>query len=98
MKPQGLELQVEGSNFLAANIPGARVTMAPDLALAGQPGSLALTGMVKIEDAEVNLEKLSFARSYRASPDVVIVDREVKLREQFSRSDSPTCAWCSAIV
>ncbi len=78
VEPQGLELKLSGSNFLAANIPGARVTMAPDLALAGKSGSLALTGMVKIEDADVNLEKLSFARSYRASPDVVIVDREVQ--------------------
>ena len=60
------QLKLSGSNFLAANIPGARVTMAPDLALAGKSGSLALTGMVKIEDADVNLEKLSFARSYRA--------------------------------
>ena len=80
MEQQGLELKLSGSNFLAANIPGARVTMAPELALAGQSGSLALTGMVKIEDADVNLEKLSFSRSYRASPDVVIVDREVKLK------------------
>jgi translocation and assembly module TamB len=81
VEPQGIEFKLSGSNFLAANIPGARVTMAPDLALAGKSGSLALTGMVKIEDADVNLEKLSFARSYRASPDVVIVDREVKMQD-----------------
>ncbi len=87
VEPQGLELKLSGSNFLAANIPGARVTMAPDLALAGKPGSLALTGIVKIEDADVNLEKLSFARSYRASPDVVIVDREVKVKETVARPD-----------
>jgi translocation and assembly module TamB len=76
-----LELKLNGTNFLAASIPGARVTMAPDLALAGKGGSLALTGSVKIEDADVNLEKLSFAKSYKASPDVVVVDREIEIRE-----------------
>ena len=81
VEPQGLELKLSGSNFLAANIPGARVTMAPDLALVGKSGSLALTGVVKIDDADVNLEKLSLAHSYRASPDVVIVDREVKVQD-----------------
>jgi translocation and assembly module TamB len=78
---QGLVLELNGSNFLAASIPGARVTMAPDLSLTGKAGSLALTGSVKIEDADVNLEKLSFARSYKPSPDVVVVDREIKVRK-----------------
>lgn len=78
---QRLELKLSGSNFLAASVPGARVTMAPDLALAGQSGSLALTGSVKIEDADVNLEKLSFAKSYKASPDVVVVDRQIEVRQ-----------------
>ncbi len=73
---QDLELKLSGSNFLAASIPGARVSMAPDLSLTGKKGSLALSGSVKIEDADVNLEKLSFAKSYKASGDVVVVDRE----------------------
>lgn len=76
-----LELKLNGSDFLAASIPGARVTMAPDLALTGKGGSLALTGSVKIEDADVNLEKLSFAKSYKASSDVVVVDREVEVKQ-----------------
>jgi len=78
---QRLELKLSGNDFLAASIPGARVTMAPDLALSGKGGSLALTGSVKIEDADVNLEKLSFAKSYKASPDVVVVDRQIEVRE-----------------
>jgi translocation and assembly module TamB len=78
---EGLVLKLSGSNFLAASIPGARVTMAPDLSLAGRQGSLALTGSVTIGDADVNLEKLSFARSYQASSDVVVVDREVEVGE-----------------
>jgi len=78
---QGLELRITGSNFLAANVPGARVTIAPDLALAGKIGDLALTGAVTIEAADVNLEKLSISHTYRASDDVVVVDREARVKE-----------------
>jgi translocation and assembly module TamB len=78
---RSLELKMGGGNFLAASIPGARVIMAPDLSLAGQGGSLKLTGSVKIEDADVNLEKLSFAKSYKASPDVVVVDRQIAVEQ-----------------
>ena len=72
----GLALKISGEKFLAANIPGARVTIAPDLALAGKLDSLALTGAVTIEDADVNLEKLKIAGSAQTSTDVVVVDRE----------------------
>jgi translocation and assembly module TamB len=77
----GIALKLTGSRFLAANVPGARVTMAPDLALSGKQGALALSGAVTIEEADVNLEKLSFARARRPSTDVVVVDREVKVEE-----------------
>jgi translocation and assembly module TamB len=73
---RGLELKFSGNNLLAASIPGARVTIAPDLALSGKLDALALTGSVKIESADVNLEKLSFGKSSRTSSDVVVVDRE----------------------
>jgi translocation and assembly module TamB len=72
----GVTLKIGGTRFLAANVPGARVAIAPDLALSGKPGNLLLAGSVTIEEAEVNLEKLSINKSYRASPDVVVVDRE----------------------
>jgi translocation and assembly module TamB len=73
---RGLELKFAGNKLLAASIPGARVTIAPDLALSGKLDALALTGSVKIESADVNLEKLSFGKSSRTSSDVVVVDRE----------------------
>jgi translocation and assembly module TamB len=73
--PSGVALNFQGSKFLAASIPGARVSIAPDLALSGKSGNLSLTGTVRIEDADMNLEKLSLARSYRPSPDVVVLDR-----------------------
>jgi translocation and assembly module TamB len=78
----GVALHIDGSKFLAANIPGARVSIAPDLTLTGKPGDLALKGTVTIEDADVNLEKLSIARSYSASPDVVVVDREQQRKRE----------------
>jgi len=78
---QGLGLKFTGAQFLAANVPGARVTIAPDLALTGKVGDLSLTGTVKIESADVNLEKLSIGRSYKPSGDVVIVDREVEIED-----------------
>src|SRR5262249_44645315 len=71
----GLALQFNGTNFLAANVPGARVVVAPELALSGESGKLALTGTVRVDEADVNLEKLSFAQSYKTSEDVVVVDR-----------------------
>jgi translocation and assembly module TamB len=78
----GMAIKLQGSKFLAANTPGARVIIAPDLTLTGKPGALALNGAVTIEEAEVNLEKLTFARSYSTSPDVVIVDREQEIRNR----------------
>jgi len=78
---RGVELQFTGTQFLAANVPGARITIAPDLALTGKVGDLALKGTVKIESAEVNLEKLSIGRSYKPSGDVVIVDRPVEIED-----------------
>jgi translocation and assembly module TamB len=72
----GVTLKIGGTRFLAANIPGARVAIAPDLALSGKPGALSLTGSVTVQEADVNLEKLSFNKSYSASPDVVVLDRE----------------------
>jgi translocation and assembly module TamB len=74
----GVTLKIGGSNFLAANVPGARITLAPDLALSGRPGALLLAGSVTLEEADVQLEKLSISKTYRPSPDVVIVDREQK--------------------
>ena len=72
----GMALSLKGSKFLAASIPGARITIAPDLALTGKPGKLALNGAVTLEEADVNLEKLTFSRKYSTSSDVVVVDRE----------------------
>jgi len=76
----GMALKLGGSRFLAANIPGARVAIAPDLTLAGKLGALMLTGSVTIEDADVNLEKINIGKSASASSDVVVLDREQRVK------------------
>ncbi|HET9475474.1 MAG TPA: translocation/assembly module TamB domain-containing protein [Steroidobacteraceae bacterium] len=78
----GLALKLGGNQFLAANIPGARVAIAPDLTLAGKLGALTLTGSVTIEDADVNLEKISIGKSASTSSDVVVVDREQRVKDR----------------
>jgi translocation and assembly module TamB len=77
---KGLALEIGGNKFLAANIPGARVTIAPDLELTGKLDALMLTGSVTIETADVNLEKLKVGVPTQTSSDVVVVDREMKVR------------------
>lgn len=78
----GLSLKIGGNKFLAANIPGARVTIAPDLELTGKLDALMLNGSVTIEAADVNLEKLKVGAPTQTSSDVVVVDREVKVRSR----------------
>ena len=78
----GLAIKLVGSKVLAANIPGARVIIAPDLTLAGKAGALLLTGSVTIEEADVHLEKLTIASSAQASTDVVVLDREQRVQKR----------------
>ena len=85
----GLAVKIGGGKFLAANIPGARVSIAPDLVLTGRFDALLLTGAVTIEEADVNLEKLKVGGSAKTSSDVVIVDRDqhVKTRTENLTTD-----------
>ena len=92
----GLALKLGGNQFLAANIPGARVAIAPDLTLAGKLGALTLTGSVTIEDADVNLEKISIGKSASTSSDEIPFAPEARnslnRRSASSRSNE---AWIS---
>ena len=81
-KSNDMAIKLGGGNFLAANIPGARVAIAPDLTLAGKLGALMLTGSVIIENADVNMEDLSIGHSANASSDVVVVDREQRVKDR----------------
>lgn len=69
-----LRLDIQGENFLAADIPAARVRVSPELAVARTDGSYAVTGRVAIPAADVDLTKLPGGGAAQRSPDVVVVD------------------------
>jgi translocation and assembly module TamB len=71
-----VEVSIQGRRFLAANLPGARVLVTPDLRFARDADRMSLTGTVRIPEADVNLQRLPQARpeARAVSPDVVIVN------------------------
>ncbi|MBX5460004.1 MAG: translocation/assembly module TamB domain-containing protein [Steroidobacteraceae bacterium] len=71
-----LDVSVQGKEFLAANIPGARVIVAPDMNFVRTSEKMTLGGTVTIPRADVDLSKLprSGAHAQSASPDVVVID------------------------
>ncbi|GAP66639.1 pathogenicity protein [Mizugakiibacter sediminis] len=69
-----LRLDIRGENFLAADIPAARVRVSPELAVARSDGSYAVTGRVAIPAADIDLTKLPGGGAAQRSPDVVVVD------------------------
>lgn len=77
-----LHLSVQGRDVLAADIPGARVVASPQLKLDGPTSDLALTGTLEIPKASVDVSKVTRSGGHRASPDVVVVDREQKEAER----------------
>ncbi|MFK2878843.1 translocation/assembly module TamB domain-containing protein [Rhodanobacter hydrolyticus] len=69
------DIAIKGSQFTAADIPAAKVAIAPDLRLQRNAQGLDLNGAVLLDSADVNLDKLPGAGASKASPDVVVVDR-----------------------
>lgn len=78
-----VRVKITGRQFLAANIPGARVVVAPELTFARTPERLALTGTVTVPRATINLARLPMDEGgpQRISPDVVVVDDEQPVAE-----------------
>ena len=70
------DIAIKGSQFTAADIPAAKVAISPDLRLQRTAQGLDLGGTVLLDSADVNLDKLPGAGANKASPDVVVVDRE----------------------
>jgi translocation and assembly module TamB len=73
-----LKVKIQGKDFMAANIPGAKVLIAPDLDFQRNPEKMTLGGSVTIPKADIDLTKLpkQGASVQRASSDVVVIDDE----------------------
>ncbi len=93
-----VNMQVSGNRFLAADIPGAKVLITPDLELVRNEERTTLSGKVIIPSADVNLQKLPRreAKAQAASPDVVVIDDETQ--EQAPTKALPLYANITVVV
>jgi len=79
MPDGGIQATMKGQDFLAADIPAARVIVAPDLKFMRDEQRMALTGEIRIPSADVDLGKLPAGGGgggQSTSPDVVVIDDE----------------------
>ncbi|HXS89738.1 MAG TPA: translocation/assembly module TamB domain-containing protein [Steroidobacteraceae bacterium] len=75
-----VDMHVGGDRVLAADIPGARVIVTPNLNLVRTAERVTLNGDVTIPEATINLQKLprGGAHSQAASSDVIVVDARTR--------------------
>ena len=71
-----LALKIDGENFLAADIPGARVQISPTLVLTRGNGKFSASGSVGIPKADIDIAKLPGGGAATVSPDVVVSDAQ----------------------
>jgi translocation and assembly module TamB len=74
-----MKVTIKGSEFLASDIPAARVVITPDLAIERGASGLLVTGKVNVPSANVDFSRLPGGGVAQTSPDVVITDAK---REQ----------------
>lgn len=88
-----INMQLDGDRFLAADIPGAKVIITPDLDMVRNAERTTLTGKVTIPEADVNLQKLPRGgdKAQAASPDVVVIDAG-KTQEEAAEQAIPLFA------
>ncbi|WP_329742568.1 translocation/assembly module TamB domain-containing protein [Dyella sp. A6] len=67
---------IKGRQFMAADIPAAKVVVSPDLVVKQDTTGIHVGGSVNIDSADVNVEKLPGGGASQASPDVVIVGQK----------------------
>ena len=67
-------ISLKGSNVTVVDIPAAKVVLTPDLLVRHDAQGLQATGSVRLDNADVNLDKLPGGGVNKASPDVVVVD------------------------
>ena len=73
---ESMTITLKGDQFLAADIPAARVILSPDLAITRNSEGYLVSGAVAVPSADVDLAKLPGAGASSASADVVVVDAE----------------------
>jgi len=71
-----LALKIDGTDFLAADIPGAKLSVSPALTLHRDDKRFSLDGELTIPRADIDLAKLPGGGSAKVSPDVVITDEK----------------------
>jgi len=67
-------LSVSGNNVTALDIPAARVSISPNLLVRHDAQGIQASGSVRLDNADVNLDKLPGNGVNKASPDIVVVD------------------------
>jgi translocation and assembly module TamB len=68
-------ITLKGSAFTAIDIPAAKVSISPDLLVRHDAQGINATGSVRLDSADVNLDKLPGGATNKASSDIVIVDQ-----------------------
>lgn len=67
---------IKGEDFLAADIPAARVVISPDLTIERSTENITIGGSLTIPKTDVDLAKLPGGGISNKSPDVVVTDAE----------------------
>ncbi|HET7811076.1 MAG TPA: translocation/assembly module TamB domain-containing protein [Steroidobacteraceae bacterium] len=93
-----VDLQIDGRDFVAADIPAAQVVIAPKLALTGDPKAWLLAGEVAIARADVNLQKLPRDQPPGASPDVIVVRNGRVVESAAQQASLPLTADINVIL
>lgn len=91
-------ITIIGKQFLAADMPGARVLIEPDLVLERTTERISLRGKLAIPEASVNLQELPRGEGggAKVSSDVVIVD--AKSQEEAQTEAAPLYADITVVV
>ena len=67
-------LTIKGENFLAADVPAAKVVITPDLSIERTTDGVFVKGKITIPSAKIDLAKLPGGGTTSASADVIVVD------------------------
>ena len=68
-------LRLEGARITAVDLPAAKVVASPALALRRGADGIVLDGRVRVDSAEVAMDRLPGQGAVKPSPDVVVIDR-----------------------